>query len=336
MMKLFISILIGSLLLYISFKGVDVSTLLSRIHKLNYSYLILAFSFFLMVPLLRAVRLRWILEPVKRLRLKSVYIYNAVGYLFIVLLPLRLGELSIPIILKKNANIPIGAAIPSIFIERIIDLFVLLSLLFFSIYHQPMPEWVRYSMFGLAGMAVVAAAVFLFFYFKFDFTIKIIKKIIHNLPTGLEARLLSLFANLRSGMQIIGRPFQLLRLFLFSYVIWLVSASALYFFFAGLFDSIPLHPMNALSTTVFNVIGISLPAGPGMIGNFQYSLITGLGLAGIEKEPSFLFANLYYLFTIGITVLNGIIFLHGVNFHLKDLKSSFTDNLPNSEKTTIT
>ena len=53
----------------------------------------------------------------------------------------------------------------------------------------------------------------------------------------------------------------------------------------------------------------SLPAAPGLIGNFQFACMFALSLWGIAKNEAFAFAMVYYFIGVGINVVLGLIFL---------------------------
>lgn len=320
MLKLFISIAIGTAFMYFAARGIDFKAAAATIHSPDYVYLILAFAVWLIMGILRAIRLKIILDAVTVVPLIRVFYYNCVGYLFITLLPLRLGEFAIPIMLRKNNNIPFTRAVPSIFIERIVDLIVLLTLLYFSVSALNLPKWMTYSSYAFLLFAVIGAIALVFFYVRFELSAKIVHFLARILPASFRLRIDQILINLHEGLQIIGKPRHLIYLILMSFIVWLVGSAAMYFFYKFLYPYAPMDPLTMLATSVINVMGVSLPAGPGMMGNFQYSITATLELAGVDKNMAFTYANLYYIFGIGLTVIAGLLFLQKVNFSLKDLK----------------
>lgn len=75
----------------------------------------------------RSVRLRALFsEP---LSLRSMFTLNGVGFLAINTIPARLGELVRPYLLKEKHNVPWGASVAAILVERILDFAMLLGML---------------------------------------------------------------------------------------------------------------------------------------------------------------------------------------------------------------
>lgn len=321
MLKLLISVLIGTFFMYFAARGINIGAALATIKSPDYTFLFLAFVIWLLMGFLRAIRLKIILDAVTEVPLIRVFYYNCVGYLFITLLPLRLGEFAIPIILRKNNNIPFTRAVPTIFIERIVDLIVLLTLFYFSVSALNLPKWMTYSSYAFLLFAVLGAIALVFFYARYELSARIVHFCAKILPLSLRNRLDHILENLHHGLQIIGKPGQLVRLFVMSFIVWLVGGVAMHFFYKFLYPHEAMDSLTMLATSVINVMGVSLPAGPGMMGNFQYSITATLKLAGVENNMAFAFANLYYIFGIGLTVIAGLLFLHKVNFSLRDLKS---------------
>ena len=85
------------------------------------------------------------------------------------------------------------------------------------------------------------------------------------------------------------------------------------------FYGFKLSLLSAFVVLVINIIGISLPTGPGMLGNFQFSCIVALALFDITKEHAFGFSMAYYVFGIGIIILLGLMSLPFVKVSFKEV-----------------
>jgi uncharacterized membrane protein YbhN (UPF0104 family) len=83
---------------------------------------------------------------------------------------------------------------------------------------------------------------------------------------------------------------------------------------------IPLNYNHALIVMSINTIGIAFPAGPGMIGNFQYSCMVALDLFNTDKTLAFAFANIYYLIGMGLTVILGLVLLPSLHLSYTEIK----------------
>ena len=69
----------------------------------------------------RASRWRFLIAPVKRVPLRDVVLLNWIGFFAIFALPLRLGELARPALTKLRHGIPISVGLGTVAVERVID-----------------------------------------------------------------------------------------------------------------------------------------------------------------------------------------------------------------------
>ena len=127
-MGIFTIVLIGILL-----SQIEASTLWSTLVSVNPLFLVIGFVLYVLVFVLRAIRMSIILEgkvPVKNL-LQILFVHN----LFNNVIPARLGELSYIYFLKEKENLPINYGLSSLMVARIFDLLGIAFLFLISIYH---------------------------------------------------------------------------------------------------------------------------------------------------------------------------------------------------------
>ena len=79
--------------------------------------------------------------------------------------------------------------------------------------------------------------------------------------------------------------------------------------------------MAALTVTTITALGVSLPAAPGLIGNFQFACMVALSFWGIAKNEAFAFAMVYYFIGVGINIALGLIFLPFMDIRIKQIIS---------------
>lgn len=82
---------------------------------------------YLSTHIARSIRLQALFA--QPLALRAVFSINGVGFLAINTIPARLGELVRPYLLKEKHDVPLGASIAAILVERILDFAMLLLLL---------------------------------------------------------------------------------------------------------------------------------------------------------------------------------------------------------------
>ena len=315
-LRLFTGLAISGILLYLCFRNIKFDKEFFNDIRFNYLYLIPVILSLFLVMLIRAYRLKVIFSPIQKLSYRQTISYNCIGYMFIYLLPLRLGELIIPTLIKKDTSLPISSSIAVIFIERMIDFITLLCILLYVFINMLLPKWLLRSGLMFAIIIIVTILFFAFCYFNSPIIKQIIQKI---LPGKVNLRLLNILKRFKQSLMIIKNPYLVIYLFLISFIVWLSSSVSIFFIFqlAGL----RLPFFAAVALMVINSFGVSIPAGPAMIGTFQYSCIIALSLFSIDKNDSFIFANLYYILGIGLTIILGVFFSSLTSFSIREYLS---------------
>jgi hypothetical protein len=120
------------------------------------------------------------------------------------------------------------------------------------------------------------------------------------------------------GVEIITDARLIFQVALLSILIWLLHALVIYLLFAAF--GFHLSVLAALIVMVILIIGITIPAAPGFIGNWHFFCVLGLTLFGISKADALTFAIIFHFISMGVAVLLGAIFLPFHRFRLSDLK----------------
>lgn len=303
--KLLISIAIGTVLIYLSLRGINLHELSLHHSDFNALYLIPTFALLISLPMIRSLRLKILFVHLKKVEYYKMLLMNNIGYFFIMLLPLRLGELAIPYMMKRDSGISMASAMSVIFVERMIDFIVLLGFLFFISFILFLPPWLMKS--GIIISVLLAVVVIaLFVSYRHSHLVKsMIDPVLKRMPMHLQERIRGILGRFKEGFRIINSPGLIIVVVLISIVVWSISVMIIYCLLR--FQGVNLGFMAAITVMVVNVIGVSLPSGPGVIGNFQYSCIVALSFFGVERNASFIFANLYYIIGMSFTMLIGII-----------------------------
>ena len=134
-LKIFIVLAVVILLFSFFFKNVDFASVARIIKNLNPLYPIVfifgtVFQFFV-----RAYRWGIILEPYKqKIPIMSLYNYTVIGFFFNVIPGGRIGEAARGFLLAQREKISKSAALATVVLERIMDIFTMILLLLLSIH----------------------------------------------------------------------------------------------------------------------------------------------------------------------------------------------------------
>lgn len=281
----------------------------------------------LVTHFVRATRWRFLIAPVRKLPLKEVIALNWIGFFAIFALPLRLGEVARPALTKLRHGISVSVGFGTIAVERVVDGLITSLCVAWALFALPHLEtddplaralpFYGYVALVVFGGAFVALGVFLWqrswavrmTEWGFGLVSKRLGKLVADKVDGVAEGIRSL-ASLRLTL---GFLFETL-------IYWATNAGGMWVLARGC--GVPLEPGHAVALMGILAIGILLPTGPGLFGNFQLAMSTGLRLYFAETlvgaEGSVFIFLLYVIQSITI-LLAGVIPLYVMNLRLGDL-----------------
>lgn len=316
--KLIIGLLIGAVLVYFSVRGIYFQDVIDGFWMVKYEYVFLLLMISFCIQVLRSWRWGIILSPLEKVDQLSLFSVTSVGFLAIVAIPARLGELARPYLITKKSKISMSAALGTIFVERIFDSFTVLSIFSITLFFMPLPTWFVSASLIFFLVTVMVAAVMIASIVKRDGLARRLTSVFNLLPEKYAAKLTHLIDYFIDGFAVITDPKLLLQVMLLSAVIWLINGTAIYILFLAF--SFTLTPAAAFVLMIILMIGIAIPVAPGFVGNWHYFCVLGLSLFGISKTAALTFAVIYHFLSIGFVIILGLIFLPFNKFSLSDLQ----------------
>jgi len=254
---------------------------------------------------------------------------SSVGFMAILALPARLGELVRPALLRKRGHVSASAVLGTVAVERIVD-GLIVSLLVFGcclaihLGHPPNSEGEKVWMMPMAYASLgifVAAMLFLAFALRWpEMTTR----------TAVKLTLLPRFAP-RVATTITEKLLQLIRGFLvlrdkknlaifvgWSVIYWAANGAASLVLARGI--GLDVSAVAIFATMGIVAVGISLPNSPGLVGQFHWLTVLGLSLylpADVAQTSGLAFAILLHgISTIWYLAVGGLaMFTSHVSFH---------------------
>lgn len=281
--------LLAAALLWISFRGVDLTELGAITRQLNYPLLALNLAAAPLHLILRAYRWKALLRPVApTLPARETFSATAIGYLA-GLLPARVGELLRPALLHRRTGVPFGPALATAGVERIIlDLLMILLLGAIALLlpgslsgldGSDEAEWM--GQLRRAGGIVLALTL------GGLMAVHLMGKHRESLARRLESsgsalfgRFLRWLATLLPGFEVLASWRGLATTLLDSLFIWLTTAGGIWAGIAACGGTLP--PAGIFLLLPVLVVGISIPT-PGNTGTFHFAM--KLGLVSIFGMP---------------------------------------------------
>jgi uncharacterized membrane protein YbhN (UPF0104 family) len=261
---------------------------------------------FLVAPLARERKLEW----------KTTLAVSMAGTMWIMVLPLRLGEFARPLFLAQKSEIGVGQAIGAVALERVVDALFVCGLFFAVLPLLPevdgeqavAVEWLRrvgmIAAAGLLGVLVVLLAMAMA-----PGTVgRLVEATLGRAIPPLAGKLGALARGIAEGLAALPSPRPLLWFLLATATYWTVNAAGTWLLARGC--GLALSFPEALA--IMAVLGLSLviPGGPGQFGVFHYGLALGLGMFVSEelvRSHGSVFIFWMFITQISLGVLLGVI-----------------------------
>jgi uncharacterized protein (TIRG00374 family) len=316
--KILIGVMVSLVFLYFSFRGADWEGVLLALRGLRYGFLIPAVLLIVSGVWIRSLRWGVILSPLESVSQKKLFPITCIGFMAIALIPMRIGEMARPYLVSRESSVSFSPAMASIFVERVIDSFSILVILFIVVMGMSLPGWVIKAGYGFFTFFLTILTVACFLYFSKGFHLTLMAPILRRLPARTREKAEGMVKSFGDGLGILGSFGRLTYTLFLSFLMWGMAGVTIYCMF-GLFHlDLPLQ--GAFVVLLITMIGISLPAAPGLIGNFQFACIVALSLFGVPKDNALAFSMIYYFICMGIQVGLGLLFLPSVKVSWSEFK----------------
>ncbi len=300
-------------------RGKHLGVIWSEMVHADYRWLAPYVLLLFVIHLIRTVRWGILLEPVAKVPFWKLNAVSAVGFMALVVLPFRLGEFARPYLVAERPRLRVSAALSSIVVERVADgiftaLLLILTLL-------AVPEGTR----GLHAFRLAGGVVFALFVVRLSYLVLAYRnrpravRLTHRLLDPFSPRIAERAAGMMDafihGLRLVPSRSKVAAFFLLTVVYWAINGWGIQLFARSFgFD---LRLLDAYTVVGVLVVGVMIPAGPGMVGTFQAAVAGGLSLfAPGAGERAFAFANVLWLVQLGQQTLLGFFFLFSRHIQL--------------------
>lgn len=260
-------------------------------------------GFLLIDIVVRAVRWRRLLAPIRDVSFGATLGYLLIGYLANNVLPARLGELVRCHYLGDREGLSRATALGTVVVERVVDIAVVAAIAAAAILVLSVRGIVASAV--LVGVAIgVLLAVAL-----------AIGVAAHRLPgaarvtamAGRWPRIRDLVTRLREGLAVAGDARTLFDALALSVVAW--GATLLAFAAAGQAVGVQLTIGQASLLASGVALAAAIPSGPASLGTFELAAVRIAQVLGVAAEPAFAMALIVHAAILLITSTGGVIAL---------------------------
>jgi glycosyltransferase 2 family protein len=325
-LRLLVSLGVSAVLMWLSLRNADLRAVGRAISSADPWRMAGYAALLVCVHLVRTVRWGILLEPLGRVSFKRLNSASAVGFMLLILLPLRLGEFARPLLIARPAPGERGAALrrsgafASIVVERIVDGIAIGVLGIVALRMLGENASGRYADFARHAAVLVALGFFVLcvvvtvaFFFR-ERAVQLTSSLLRPFAPQLAQRASSMLDAFISALHL-GSGWKAFAFFILTALYWGLLGAGL----SLLAPAFGFH-LNALMVATIlavQVVGVMVPAGPGMIGTMQFFTQAGLSLfvadAFTRGSPVAAqaagYANAVWMLGFGVQVGLGVLFM---------------------------
>ena len=303
---------IGGILLYLTFREVDLESMKKYFSEVKVYPLILSFIMGALAYLFRGLRWNHMFESMGyKISNKAVGTHAvSFGYFMNIIMP-RAGEFARAMAFYKVERVPLNKVMGTILAERVIDFIFLFFFVGLSLWvnQKEFDKLIdEYISFDLNSLYAIAAIVLILI-----FTALIAKKMIKGrvLQNRLLESLARFLSGIKKGLFSVGKIKDKFSFWAYTFLIWAMY----YFMVAIVFYAFPELDDFGFSEGLFlfmiGAIGMVMPT-PGGVGSYHFAIMTGFYLLGQGKDLGLAFATILH----ALHSILAIIFGGGASFVL--------------------
>lgn len=281
--------------------GVEWSALGEVLAEISAGWVLLAAVILLGEFLIRALRWRVLLRPLGTpARVTDLWAAQVIGAAANTLFPLRAGEVAKPLVAARRTGHPIVAVVATAVMERIYDLFGMLTVLLLMVVVLPagaegegelVTNLKLYG--GLFGVfAISCMAVFFFLATRGDSARHVFAAILSFSPPPVKRQFMGLFDGFVAGLGNARDVRGLWQAGLLSVWMWVNGALAIYCLFFAFDMDLPFGAACFVGVAI--ALTVALPQAPGFLGVFHVAMEKTMLLWGQEAAPAQGFAIVFW------------------------------------------
>jgi uncharacterized protein (TIRG00374 family) len=269
---------------------------------------------------MRAYRWKFMVNPLKRVGMGSLFSSVMIGFMANNVLPARLGEFVRAYSLGTKEKISRSAVFATIMIERVFDGFSLLLILWVSLLMYPqLPSWVRDAGDLFLLLNILTLGFLVLIEVRRDWAMKIFNLLFRILPAGLSSRAQEIVEKFIGGLKVFRNVPSLLWILAWSIFLWVVVGISNYFIFLA-FDQ---HPAVSASFILLGIVSLAvmLPSSPGFIGTFHAACVASFMVLNLNQDVSRPFSIILHASQYIPVTLLGLYYLKREHLSLKTIES---------------
>jgi uncharacterized protein (TIRG00374 family) len=312
--QLLLALGMSAFFVWLSLRKTDVGAVWETILRADLKLIAIGVLISVIVHFLRTIRWGLLLEPLGRPKFSELNALSAVGFMALMVLPLRLGEFARPLLAAGHLKISRTAAMASVVVERVVDGLIMALLLVALLWSIPPEKAGDMLVYYRKGGALIALgwgcglAVLVFAVWQHDRFVAILRSTVGRVAPGLATKIETLLSSFIEGLRVLPSVGKAIWFFVLTFAYWFISGLALKIL--GPAFGLDFNLKQAFTILGMQVIGAMVPAGPGMIGVSQTFTQLGISFSyhGVDTQAA-AFANTVWFIQFAQQVLFGLWFV---------------------------
>ena len=283
--RLIAGLIISVVFLYFAFRDVNWQEFSSSLLSLNYLWLIPAAISVIASFVIRAIRWKMLVDPVRKVRYGKTFSATMIGYMGNNILPFRLGDLLRAYAFSKNTGLSKSSTLASLLLERILDLLTTLAALGFVLAYFPrFPSWANSVGYVTLIIVIVLLAATLLLQYRKESVVKLSSIILKPLPDRWAAIAENKLTSFSEGLEIVSQYKKYLGILFISVLHWPIYISTIWFTFRAFGYSYGV--IESFVVLVFITFAVAIPSAPGYVGTFHGLVVASMALFGLTGGPA--------------------------------------------------
>ena len=284
------SLVVGVLLLVALIWWTGIDEIGATIGSASPLWLVLSAVLVLPTYLLRAIRWKLLLTPVKKnVRVSTTFWSTAVGSMVNTIIPIRLGEFVKAYILGEKEGTGFAPGLSSIVVERTLDMIGLLSIgivtMFLVSAQASLSDLVVNIFIAVGALIAVILAVIIAGIRKEDLIIRIITRTTCKIPLikKYTTRITDFASSLIQGLKGLSQnPKMFITNISLTWILWVFQAASTYLIFMAF--NYPMPFVAAILGGTLMALSHILPAPPGNVGTYEAAWFTIFFALGVPEN----------------------------------------------------
>ncbi|QRK05579.1 flippase-like domain-containing protein [Archangium violaceum] len=322
--KLIASLLVTLVFSWWAFRDTDWQSQVSSLKSANYLWVGPYFVILTLIHVARTLRWGCLLSGMERVPFRKLNEASGIGFMMLLVLPFRLGEFARPLLIAQRSSIRRSAAMTSVVLERITDgisVAVLMRVLLFFVPAE-VPE-VRYVKLGANLMFAVFAGGLVFLLFALWHqarAVHLVRATVGRVAPGVADKMADVVDTFVGAMRQLPDRRQMVGFFVYTALYWGLNGAGMAVLSRAFGLNLSLFQAYVVMSVL--VVGVMIPAAPGMVGTFQAAIKVGLSLfvpATVVNGSGLAYANVMWLCQTVQQIGFGVVLMSLGHLSFKDI-----------------